>query len=136
MPQGPVPWLQNHFLWNHFPHVADLAPTLQTLALWLACMAAHSTMWWAAQDTLLLEFMPTTRPMVIFWEEGSWMACGISPSPAPSHHPPDPELVEHVLREQLGRRTPGPPEPRPWTDWSTTEMVGGQAALPFLRMTC
>lgn len=32
---------------------------------------AWYTSWWAARDTLLLEFLPKNRLVVMIWEEGS-----------------------------------------------------------------
>lgn len=56
---------------NRFPHVADLATYISNIS---AVVGVHggalNNVWWAARNTMLLEFMPTTRPMVIFWQEG------------------------------------------------------------------
>ena len=84
--------------------------------------------WWAARGTLLLEFMPLSRPALMFWAEGSLLGLRywvIPVDTAPPKHDMevDPAQVAAILRQQLGQAAAPDDGPQPYYHWGPLSLL-------------
>ena len=82
-------------------------------------------LWWAPRGTLLIEFVPLSYFMSMFWEEGSVMGhrYWVIPAEGDAGHNIEvpPADVAKIVREQLGAAEPK--EPTPHYEWSMDTLL-------------